>query len=404
MTSFARSPAGRPIQSLCVALFLFAVFWGGQTPAAEQAVVGVLAVAVENEVADKLGLTESQKAKLLELIDARENEALDFARLPAPERDAKLADFRKQSETQGLALLSKEQTARLQQVVDQRQRSGAKASPMETVVTTVPPASSPAPAASKNEASKKDSNRLRLGDAKPADSSNPPMAGGKPKASAPASAEALDDLDADQWEDFLGDLAGDDPASLPGSTGKSAKRKANDRLTFNFRYAPWKDVLDWFAAQADLSLIADSTPKGTFNYTNTKEYTPAQAIDLLNSVLLTKDYTLIRKDGLLFVINLADMKEGLGAPFVSEVPQEELDTRGGLRDRPGVVRLEEQRSGRSRAGGPQTPRPAGFDRRAAEVATNTGGRDGRAPAHDPPGNQGHRRSDRKHGHREHPID
>ena len=47
-------------------------------------------------------------------------------------------------------------------------------------------------------------------------------------------------------------------------------------------------MLDWFADQAGLSLVLDAPPAGTFNYTDTRSYTPAKAIDLLNSVLLTK--------------------------------------------------------------------------------------------------------------------
>ena len=36
-------------------------------------------------------------------------------------------------------------------------------------------------------------------------------------------------------------------------------------------------------------------PKGTFNYTDDRQYTPAQAIDLLNNVLATKGYLLVRR-------------------------------------------------------------------------------------------------------------
>ena len=98
--------------------------------AAEREFVGVLAVAIEGEVADKLGLTEKQKEQLLEIIDARESEALELAiqlKSATPEeRAAKLAAFRQQSEAKGLALLTKQQAARLQQVLDEQQRGGAK--------------------------------------------------------------------------------------------------------------------------------------------------------------------------------------------------------------------------------------------------------------------------------------
>ena len=97
------------------------------------------------------------------------------------------------------------------------------------------------------------------------------------------------------------------------------------KLRFQFRFQPWKDVLDWFAQQADLSLVMDSPPQGTFNYSDNREYAPAEAIDLLNSVLLTKGYTLVRRDRMLMLINLED---GIPSNLVSTVPLEALDGKG----------------------------------------------------------------------------
>ena len=42
-----------------------------------------------------------------------------------------------------------------------------------------------------------------------------------------------------------------------------AKETAEPRLRFNFRFQRWADVLDWFAKQADLSLVLDAPPPGT---------------------------------------------------------------------------------------------------------------------------------------------
>ncbi len=97
------------------------------------------------------------------------------------------------------------------------------------------------------------------------------------------------------------------------------------RLTFNFRYQPWQEVLDWFADQAGLSLLMESAPSGTFNYRDTRSYTPAQALDVLNSVLLTKGYTLVRTERMLVLVNLED---GIPPNLVPDVSLEELDTRG----------------------------------------------------------------------------
>ena len=85
-------------------------------------------------------------------------------------------------------------------------------------------------------------------------------------------------------------------------------------------------MLDWFAQQADLSLVIPETiPPGTFNYSDTKDYTPAEAIDLLNSVLLTKNYYLVRHDRMLMLVNLDD---GIPKNLVTTVPVESLDSKG----------------------------------------------------------------------------
>ncbi|MCH7751290.1 MAG: hypothetical protein IH898_03925, partial [Planctomycetes bacterium] len=42
------------------------------------------------------------------------------------------------------------------------------------------------------------------------------------------------------------------------------------KLRFNFRQQDWPDVLDWFARQADLSLVMDTAPPGKFTYSDTK--------------------------------------------------------------------------------------------------------------------------------------
>jgi type II secretory pathway component GspD/PulD (secretin) len=117
----------------------------------------------------------------------------------------------------------------------------------------------------------------------------------------------------------------DAPAKRPALAGVPPIAKEASRLRFNFRFQPWREVLDWFAQQAGLSLVSDNVPPGTFNYTDDREYTPAEAIDLLNSVLLTKGYTLIRRGRMLMVINLED---GIPPNLVPTVAVDELDQRG----------------------------------------------------------------------------
>ncbi len=120
------------------------------------------------------------------------------------------------------------------------------------------------------------------------------------------------------------------PASAPSPAASPADAATTESqqptmLRFSFNYQPWPDVLRWFAEQNDLSMVLDTAPTGTFNYTDNRQYTPAEAIDLLNSVLLTKGYTLVRRDRMLFVINLED---GIPPNLVPNVPLEDLDKRG----------------------------------------------------------------------------
>ena len=111
----------------------------------------------------------------------------------------------------------------------------------------------------------------------------------------------------------------------PATTHQNQPLKKDVKLRFSFRYQPWEDVLKWFAEQADLSLELPEVPKGTFNYTDDRDYTPAQAIDVLNSVLLTKGYTLIRKQRLLMLVNT---ENPIPPEFIDTISVEELDDRG----------------------------------------------------------------------------
>jgi len=102
-----------------------------------------------------------------------------------------------------------------------------------------------------------------------------------------------------------------DPASDPMA----------DELRFNFDAALWKDVLEWFAEQADLAPAIETIPTGTFTYKDDRVYTVDQAIDLLNSYLLTKGYTLVRRERMLLVL---DLENPIPDELVTLVTLEEL--------------------------------------------------------------------------------
>jgi type II secretory pathway component GspD/PulD (secretin) len=325
----------------------------------------VLALAVDEGVAKELGLSDEVRKQLDDLIDKRENEVLDLnlKELPDDEQKAKLAAFAADSEKQGLALLSKEQQTKLMQIriargglstladatvaeaigLDEKQRSvitkmldslkGKLAAGTEDerriakieaerglglILTKEQRASweklaglaaggeeKPAEVVAAKPGD--DEEKLEAGDEKPEPA--------KPEATRPG-ARRPDDRKPDDKK----------PGVKPELSKPQPPKNIEDvRLAFNFSYTPCKDVLEWLAKEADLSLNADIMPPGTINYKDNRKYTVPQAIDLINSILLRRGYMLMRKDRMLFVI---DVEDGIPPGLVDTITPEELDARG----------------------------------------------------------------------------
>ncbi len=125
----------------------------------------------------------------------------------------------------------------------------------------------------------------------------------------------------------VGPTAAPMPPSPLAETRTTEKEPTQEepRLVFNFKYQPWTNVLEWLASQAGLSLVMEGPPHGTFNYSDRRAYTVAEAIDLINSVLLTKGYVLVRRGKMLILVNLED---GIPPNLVPIVPESELANRG----------------------------------------------------------------------------
>ena len=96
-------------------------------------------------------------------------------------------------------------------------------------------------------------------------------------------------------------------------------------IRFNFRFAPWREVIEWFADQAALSLQINRVPSGTLNLVDGTLYTPTEALDILNSYLLWQDYSLLRRGNVLFVIYLPD---GIPPNLLAPVSPDQLDGKG----------------------------------------------------------------------------
>ena len=100
---------------------------------------------------------------------------------------------------------------------------------------------------------------------------------------------------------------------------------ADVRMSFKFQFAPWDQVLKLFAETARLSLDMNEVPTGTFNYYDDREYTIAEALDILNGYLLRKGFVLIFRDRFLVVWNLDDPPP---PNLVPQITPEELPKRG----------------------------------------------------------------------------
>lgn len=114
------------------------------------------------------------------------------------------------------------------------------------------------------------------------------------------------------------------PATLSFG-GKDGEKKKLTKLSFNFRFAPWVDVLKLFADASGLTLDLNDVPPGSFNYYDEREYTPTEALDVLNGYLIQKGYVLVRRDEFLVVINIDD---GIPPNLVPTVALADMPARG----------------------------------------------------------------------------
>lgn len=107
-----------------------------------------------------------------------------------------------------------------------------------------------------------------------------------------------------------------------GSVADGAeKNQLVEKFTFNFRYAPWEQVLQDFAISTGYTLDMAQIPIGTFSHIDSKEYNVDQTLDIMNGYLQRKGFTLVRKDGFLVCVNVSG---GIPNPLVPDVSIEEL--------------------------------------------------------------------------------
>lgn len=271
------------LRKIWLATLLSFVLYASPCLAAEPELVGTLALALQPEVAEQLKISDRQRQTLYDLADEIEmkgiEQALRVKDMPRAERLKELAPLRAEAERRMMALLSRGQREQLEKLKAESENAAF---------------------AGGNVGEKREVEREEREIEKESEGD---LAGGE---DAPARAEMNESVE------------------VPTSNEETLL-PADGRLSFNFRYQPWQEVLDWFAERADLSLVLEAAPPGTLNYRDNRDYTVAEALDVLNSVLLTKGYTLVRKGRMLLLVNLQD---GIPPSLVTDVPLDELDQRG----------------------------------------------------------------------------
>ncbi|MFP6620477.1 MAG: hypothetical protein VB877_14115, partial [Pirellulaceae bacterium] len=322
------------------AYFLFlgtALFFNqhGKLSAADPNFVGVLAMAVEDEGIKRLELSEETLEKLLAFIGQREEKVVNLVQqirgLAPAEQEAKLRPFREESEKLAMQLLTVPQREILNQMRIASKGMDSLVDPQIATVLTL--------TKDQQESIKKllaqRTEALTQGNE---EQQNAVRSEYEDRLSGLLTAEQRG-----RWEKLSGvklveqvaQKPADEPADEPADTDTTDKPAVAEtrrvgpdgkiQVRFNFRYAPWKDVLDWFASTAELSLQMDYPLQGTFNYIDKNYYSPDQAIDVMNGVLLTKGFTLIRRQKQLLMVNLEDTIPDVWVEFVT---LEDLADRG----------------------------------------------------------------------------
>ncbi len=334
--------------------------------AAAQDVVGVLSQAVQPNVAAQLQLTDEQIEDLKKVIADRQTEALSLAQqlreLPPEERDSKVRNFAKESESRGYKILDLQQRTMLQRM--KLAKGGlATLSDME-VAQTIGLSEGQRKQVDEVLAERTKLNR-ELGEEKAKSELDlrlkavltatqymawQTMAGVTNKvATQPIpNSNAYATTDAQSTETAASETMSQEGATtdlgnranVEGAGSVSRQNEVQQRidgeppLALNFNKLPWEDVLKWMAKEAELSLQTDLFPPGTFTYRDPyRTYSIGQAMDLMNRALLRQGYALLRNQRTLMVLDLssgdnADVVRELIRELAELVTPEELDHRG----------------------------------------------------------------------------
>lgn len=234
--------------------------------------------------AEDFKLTDEQRQQMQAVSEAQRESFRDFRNMSEEEREQKRAEF----EQQTLNVLTAEQKETFAQLQSEAAKfADADAgddspTPAANVTTTAPPAVNTA---------------------------------------APTATPAPTTQSADAAAAYNGDV-------VMSFGEKSELEGPATIMSFNFKAAPWEAVLEMFAESADMTLHLRDKPPGTFTYRDDNEYTPTEAIDILNGYLLQEGYLLGRRDRFLVCFGIDEKFGPIPPNIVRNIRPDDLDVEG----------------------------------------------------------------------------
>ncbi len=125
----------------------------------------------------------------------------------------------------------------------------------------------------------------------------------------------------------LGILLGQVPSAVAAQE-QSPPAAAQDagvlpsRIRFNFKGAPFDQVLDFFSRATGLPVVRETdVPEGTLDYLSLESYEPQEALRILNIILQSKGVMLRVEEGMLYLQKLTEMQRENIPTYVGAVPE-----------------------------------------------------------------------------------
>lgn len=298
--------------------------------------VGVLPELIQPETVEILGLSDEQVASIKGVISKRTAGAITLGQMlkeaPIDQKPVLRAKYGRESEEMGLQFLSEKQIDRVNQLrVEWRGMlalsDDAVASKMNLADWQKDMVAEWADRVQRD--SRKDTAQKTMNQAQTAirkDISQSQFAMWQALAGQIAMSEAGEPVPPEQFDAKATIGATETPVD-------NAELPIEDiRLKLSFQGTPWDEVIRWLAEQADFSLQSDVIPPGAFNFRDrSRMYTISEAMDVMNSQLLSSGHILMKTGRMLRCVNFEEDQE-IAGEFINEITEyvtiDELDRFG----------------------------------------------------------------------------